>query len=83
MNKIRKASAGLDCPIVSSEEFVAVDDDNVCTGLFMPDKEISEFVHNSKIINDADSDDENELNNAAPVPLSSEMRNVIESFFYF
>ncbi|GFW74043.1 hypothetical protein TNCV_545671 [Trichonephila clavipes] len=29
MNKIRKIPVGLDCPIVLSEEFVAVDDDNV------------------------------------------------------
>ncbi|GFW47872.1 hypothetical protein TNCV_2400591 [Trichonephila clavipes] len=28
---------------------------------------------------DADSDDENETNNAAPVPTSSEMRNIMES----
>ncbi|GFU88880.1 hypothetical protein TNCV_4445551 [Trichonephila clavipes] len=39
MNKIRKTPAGLDCPIVLSEEFIAVDD-NVCTAPIMADKDI-------------------------------------------
>ncbi|GFV73013.1 putative DD41D transposase [Trichonephila clavipes] len=41
----------------------------------MADKDILEFVQSSKNIFDADSDNENEMNNAAPVPTSSEMRN--------
>ncbi|GFT28768.1 hypothetical protein TNCV_3584951 [Trichonephila clavipes] len=52
--QIPKTAAGLDCPIVLSEEFVAVDDDNVY------------------------SDDENETNNEAPIPESSEMRNIMK-----
>uniref|UniRef100_A0A8C4SC05 HTH CENPB-type domain-containing protein n=1 Tax=Erpetoichthys calabaricus TaxID=27687 RepID=A0A8C4SC05_ERPCA len=42
-------------------------------------KDILEFVQSSKNIIDADSDDENEMNNAAPVPTSSEMRNIMKS----
>ncbi|GFX83842.1 hypothetical protein TNCV_351061 [Trichonephila clavipes] len=49
--------------------FNIVDDDNVRTT-----KEILEFVQNSKNVIDADSDDENEMNTAAPVPTSSEMK---------
>ncbi|GFW71161.1 hypothetical protein TNCV_535801 [Trichonephila clavipes] len=52
---LEKVSVLLDCPIVPSEEFVAVDDDNV------------------------DSCNENEMNNVAPVPTSSEMRNIMKS----
>ncbi|GFU90790.1 hypothetical protein TNCV_4870221 [Trichonephila clavipes] len=50
MNKIRKTPAGLECPTVPSEEFVALD-----------------------------YEDENEINNAAPVPTSSEMRNIMKN----
>ncbi|GFV72980.1 hypothetical protein TNCV_1734481 [Trichonephila clavipes] len=45
----------------------------------MADKDILEFVQSSKNVIDADSDDENEINNAAPVPTSSEMRNAVNS----
>ncbi|GFV84196.1 uncharacterized protein TNCV_3038561 [Trichonephila clavipes] len=45
----------------SSEELVAVDDDNEF-------EDILEFVQSSKNIIDADSDDENEMNNTAFVP---------------
>ncbi|GFU78272.1 hypothetical protein TNCV_5008491 [Trichonephila clavipes] len=79
MNKIRKTPAGLDCPIVLSEECVAVDDDNVCTPLVMADKDILEFVQSSKNIIDADSEDKNEMNNATPVPTSSKMINVVKN----
>ncbi|GFW05608.1 uncharacterized protein TNCV_4983781 [Trichonephila clavipes] len=41
-------------------------------------KNILELVHSEKNI-DADSDDENEINNAAPVPTSSEMRNIMKT----
>ncbi|GFW13196.1 poly polymerase [Trichonephila clavipes] len=37
------------------------------------DKDIFEFVHSSKNTIDADSDEENEMNNAAPIPASAEM----------
>ncbi|GFU99564.1 hypothetical protein TNCV_4082851 [Trichonephila clavipes] len=79
-NKIRKTSARLDCPIVLLEEFVAVDDYAMYTTLIMADKDILEFVQSSKNIIHADSIDENEMNNAAPVPTSSELRNVLKSF---
>ncbi|GFV92355.1 hypothetical protein TNCV_3949651 [Trichonephila clavipes] len=51
---------------VSLEEFVAVDNDNVCTTPIMMDKSILELVQSSKNIIDADSDDESEMNIAAP-----------------
>ncbi|GFT97915.1 hypothetical protein TNCV_2168111 [Trichonephila clavipes] len=40
----------------------------------MADKDILEFVQSSTNIIDADSDDEKEMNNAAPVPASSEIQ---------
>ncbi|GFU88602.1 hypothetical protein TNCV_4442791 [Trichonephila clavipes] len=54
-------------------EFVA-GDDNVCT-----DKDNLEFVQSSKSTIDANSGYENEMNNAASVPTSSEMRNIKKS----
>ncbi|GFW95522.1 hypothetical protein TNCV_1722231 [Trichonephila clavipes] len=78
MNKIRKTSAGLACPTLSSEGFVAVND-NDCTALIMADKDILEFVQSSKNMIDADFNDENEIKNAAPVPTSFEMRNIMKS----
>ncbi|GFX38539.1 hypothetical protein TNCV_3206071 [Trichonephila clavipes] len=44
----------------------------------MVEKDILEFVKAQKNIIDADSDDENEMNNEVPVPPSSKMRNVIK-----
>ncbi|GFV73409.1 SCAN domain-containing protein 3 [Trichonephila clavipes] len=69
-----KVSVLLDCPTESSEEFVAVDNGNVCTTPMIADKDILELVQSSKNIIDTDSKDEKEMNNAAPVPPSSEMR---------
>ncbi|GFX93692.1 SCAN domain-containing protein 3 [Trichonephila clavipes] len=74
-----KVSVVLYSPTISSEEFVAVDDDNVRTAPIMANKDLLEFVQSSKIIIHADSDDENEMNNATLVPSSSEMRNTIKS----
>ncbi|GFV68813.1 hypothetical protein TNCV_1626061 [Trichonephila clavipes] len=83
MNKIRKAPAELsvllDCPTVSTKEFVAVDDDNVCTEPIVADKDTLEFFQSSKNISDADSDDENEMNDEDPVTTSSEMQNIMKS----
>ncbi|GFW20555.1 hypothetical protein TNCV_1047801 [Trichonephila clavipes] len=45
----------------------------------MANKDILEFVQCSKNIIEADSDDKNELNNATPVPTSSELRNIMKS----
>ncbi|GFV81122.1 HTH_38 domain-containing protein [Trichonephila clavipes] len=42
----------------------------------MVDKVILKFVHSPKNIIGADSDDENEMNNVAPFPTSSQMKNV-------
>ncbi|GFY23941.1 uncharacterized protein TNCV_4896221 [Trichonephila clavipes] len=73
MNQIWKTPAGLDCPIVLSEEFITANDATIMT-----DKDILEFVQSSKNIIEADFDDENGLSNAAPVPTSSEMRNFMK-----
>ncbi|GFV62725.1 transposable element Tcb1 transposase [Trichonephila clavipes] len=46
----------------------------------MPDKDIWEFVQIGKKISLLqDSDDENEMRNAAPDPTSSEIRNIMKS----
>ncbi|GFX50705.1 hypothetical protein TNCV_2722911 [Trichonephila clavipes] len=55
-------------PPESSEEFDAVDNGNVCTAPIMAHKDILGFVQSSKNIIDADSDEENKMNNVAPVP---------------
>ncbi|GFU28444.1 hypothetical protein TNCV_1938321 [Trichonephila clavipes] len=57
----------------------AVDYDNLCTAPIIAEKDFFEFVHSSKHIVDADSDDENEIDDAAPIPTSFEMRNVMKS----
>ncbi|GFS76383.1 hypothetical protein TNCV_1620251 [Trichonephila clavipes] len=44
----------------------------------MVDKDILKFVQSSENIIDTDSDDENEMSNAAPVPPSFEMRNIMK-----
>ncbi|GFX22218.1 hypothetical protein TNCV_2950641 [Trichonephila clavipes] len=68
----------LDYPIVSSEEFFAGEDDNVCTAPIMTYKVILEFVQSTKNIIDVDSNDENEMN-ATPVPKSFEKKNIVKS----
>ncbi|GFY16540.1 hypothetical protein TNCV_735691 [Trichonephila clavipes] len=68
MNKIRRKPVGLYCSFVLSEEFIAVDSDNMCTAPIMAEKDNLEFVESSKNITEADSNDENEMNYAAPVP---------------
>ncbi|GFY09532.1 hypothetical protein TNCV_4322111 [Trichonephila clavipes] len=65
LNKIHP----LDCTVIS-EEFFAVNDDNVP---IMADKDIWEWIQ--KITIDADSDDEN----TAFVPTSSKMRNIMKN----
>ncbi|GFV32275.1 SCAN domain-containing protein 3 [Trichonephila clavipes] len=67
------------CPTTSSEEIVAVNDDNMCTAPIMADKDILEFVKSSKNIIEVYSDDENEMNNAVPIPTSSEIRTITKS----
>ncbi|GFX56276.1 DDE-1 domain-containing protein [Trichonephila clavipes] len=80
---MRKTPAGLDCPTVSSEEFVTVDDGNECIASIMAHKNILEFYKSSKNIIGIDSDDKREINYAAPVPTSSEIRNIMKSMFSY
>ncbi|GFT79092.1 uncharacterized protein TNCV_3094491 [Trichonephila clavipes] len=63
----KKVSALLDCPTVTTEEFVAVHVDNVCTASNMAEKNILGFVQSSTNIIDADSEDKNTANYAALV----------------
>ncbi|GFU59987.1 hypothetical protein TNCV_3237731 [Trichonephila clavipes] len=70
---LRKTPAKLDCPIGSSEEYIEVEDDNVCIALIMADKDILEFDLRSKNIINADSDNENEMDDEDPVPTSFKM----------
>ncbi|GFX19197.1 putative transposable element [Trichonephila clavipes] len=82
MNKIWKTPAGLDCLIVFFAEFIGVDDDKACTVPIIADKDILEFVQSSKNMNDIIqyvSNNENEMNNAAPVHTSFKMKNSIKS----
>ncbi|GFV73009.1 hypothetical protein TNCV_1734771 [Trichonephila clavipes] len=74
-----KVSVLLDCPTVSLEVFVAVYDNNEYTFPNMAHKDTLEYVQSLKEIIDADSDDENETNNAAPVPMLSEIRDILKS----
>ncbi|GFW32283.1 hypothetical protein TNCV_674421 [Trichonephila clavipes] len=78
MNKIRKTAAALDCSTVSSGEFIKIDYACMSSAPIMADKENLEFVEISQNIMDADSNDENEMSNVAPVPTSSEMRNIVK-----
>ncbi|GFW48338.1 hypothetical protein TNCV_1109011 [Trichonephila clavipes] len=80
MNKIRKTPAGLDCLTLSSKEFTARNDDSMCKAPIIVDRSILKFVQRSKnIIDTIDSVGVNEMNNAVPVPTSSEMRNIMKS----
>ncbi|GFW22246.1 hypothetical protein TNCV_1430001 [Trichonephila clavipes] len=74
-----KVTVFLYCSTLSSEELFAVDNDNVYVSSIMTDKDILEFVHTSKNIIDADSNDENEMNKAAHVPMPSETKNIMKS----
>ncbi|GFW98786.1 hypothetical protein TNCV_2837471 [Trichonephila clavipes] len=65
------------------EESTAIDDGNVCREEIMTDKNILGYVQSSRNIFDANSDDENGTNNAALVPKSSEMRNIMESMLSY
>ncbi|GFU92665.1 hypothetical protein TNCV_4795931 [Trichonephila clavipes] len=78
MNKIRKTTNGLDCLNVLSEEFVALDDNNVCTAPIMADKDILELVQSSENIIVTNFDEEIEFNIKTPVPMPPEMRNIMK-----
>ncbi|GFX98381.1 SCAN domain-containing protein 3 [Trichonephila clavipes] len=73
-----KVSVLLDCPAVSSKEFVVVNFDNVYTAPIMADRDILKFVQSSKDTIYADSDDENETK-VVPIPTSSERKNTMKS----
>ncbi|GFU91255.1 hypothetical protein TNCV_4925851 [Trichonephila clavipes] len=79
MNKLRKRPAGLGCSTVLSEELIALCDGNMSSTTIIVDRNILEFVQSSKNFMDGDSDDESEVNNAASVPVSNELRNVMKS----
>ncbi|GFV14450.1 hypothetical protein TNCV_165771 [Trichonephila clavipes] len=63
----------------NQEEFCAGEDDNLRTAPIKADKGILEIVQSSKDIIDADLGDGNEKNDADPVLMSSEMRNIMKS----
>ncbi|GFV81966.1 hypothetical protein TNCV_3151641 [Trichonephila clavipes] len=68
-----------DSPTVSSEELVAVNDGNVYTASILTAKGILKLDQNSlKNMIDANSDDEKEINNASPIPTSSDLRNILK-----
>ncbi|GFX77929.1 hypothetical protein TNCV_909461 [Trichonephila clavipes] len=79
MNKIRKTSARLNYPIVFSEELSVQQIMITCSAPIPVEKGNLEFVQSSKNIIGADSDDENEMNNAARAPKSSERRKVMKN----
>ncbi|GFS88673.1 hypothetical protein TNCV_1462611 [Trichonephila clavipes] len=79
MNKIWKTPAKLDGSSVLSEEYIEVEDDNVCIALIMTDKDILELDLSSKNIINADSENENEMDVADPVPTSFEMGKVLKN----
>ncbi|GFU93549.1 hypothetical protein TNCV_947911 [Trichonephila clavipes] len=70
-----KVSVSLHCPTASWE--VAVDD-NVCIAPIM-----AKFVQISKYIINANTEDENEMNNAAPFPTSFKMKNTTKSMLSY
>ncbi|GFY14032.1 hypothetical protein TNCV_1296931 [Trichonephila clavipes] len=51
----------------------------MCIAQIRADKVNLEFVQSSKNIIEAYSRDENEMNTAAPVPMSSEMRSIMKT----
>ncbi|GFX50659.1 hypothetical protein TNCV_2722451 [Trichonephila clavipes] len=59
--------------------FNSVDDDVYTAPQLWQTKTFWSLFKAQKNNNDTDSDDENEMNNAAPVPMSSEMRNVMNN----
>ncbi|GFV08883.1 hypothetical protein TNCV_3821261 [Trichonephila clavipes] len=73
----------MEFPIVSSEEFIAENADNVCVDPIIANKDTLEFIKSSKSIINADSNIEKEINNAIPVPTSSEMKNTMKSILCY
>ncbi|GFV90811.1 hypothetical protein TNCV_2323801 [Trichonephila clavipes] len=80
MNKIRKTATGVDCPIILSEEFITVDEDNALTAPIMTDKDILKFVQSSINIIDADSDDENKSSCPRIIQNEARMRSYLDTF---
>ncbi|GFV86076.1 hypothetical protein TNCV_670731 [Trichonephila clavipes] len=50
MNKIRKIPDGLDCPIVLSDKFIVVDDDNFLL-CFVPENRQNQKEHDTRMVN--------------------------------
>ncbi|GFU66885.1 uncharacterized protein TNCV_895211 [Trichonephila clavipes] len=61
MNQVQETPK---CPTVSSEGFVAVDDDNICTASIWQTKTFWSWFRAKKNVINADSDGENAKNNA-------------------
>ncbi|GFT46393.1 hypothetical protein TNCV_3127351 [Trichonephila clavipes] len=78
-----KVSVLLNCLTISSEKFVEVDDDNLSTALIMAAQSHFGVCPKLKNIINADSIDENEMNNAGPVPTLSEMRDIMKSRYSY
>ncbi|GFT96712.1 hypothetical protein TNCV_1159121 [Trichonephila clavipes] len=80
--KVAKNDANLALPPrfrqVLIESPLELQDDNACTPPIMTDKDILEVLQRSKSIIGADSGEENKVNNVAPFPTSSEMRNIMK-----
>ncbi|GFY15798.1 hypothetical protein TNCV_1284431 [Trichonephila clavipes] len=83
MNKIRKTPAGLECPLALSEEFITLDDDNVCKSQLGQTKTFKSLFKAKKISLMQILTDENEMKNAAPVSTPSEMRNITKNIFNY
>lgn len=73
-----KVSELLDCPTVSINEYVSIDND-VSTAPILTEKEILEMVKNPKVSADSDDEFDNGFNDAVPVPSTSEVRKMINS----
>ncbi|GFW31435.1 hypothetical protein TNCV_1287831 [Trichonephila clavipes] len=71
----------LDCPSAPLEEFIAIDDDNVCTAPIIAGQRHSGACSKLKTITNANSEYEKKMNPATPVPTSSEMRNIMKKIY--
>ncbi|GFX85791.1 hypothetical protein TNCV_2471931 [Trichonephila clavipes] len=68
-----------ECPTVLSEGFAAIDDDKVYTTQLRQTTTLWSMFKAKKNITEAESDDKNEMNIAAPVLVSSKMKNIMKN----